>query len=173
MRMGWGGYACLMSQVQDRPRPKFEDMKRRTCSPRWGTHMCPSICIKLKSANYVIKGYNSRGNKSAMLEPNPRTSALYCLAQQLQLHNGLSTHSTCICISPCSFLFFACFTWSGGCVCVCVMQEPTTPFRIINGATISGVELVGTALGPPPPPPPVPTFLLCFVTGLSQLSDKT
>ena len=29
-----------------------------------------------------------------MLEPNPETGALYCLAQQVQLHDGHSTHST-------------------------------------------------------------------------------
>ena len=52
---------------------------------------------------------------------------------------------------------------------MCVMQEPTTPFRIIDGATvaivtISGVELVGAGPGPPPPPPPVPTpfVVLCY-----------
>jgi len=99
-----------------------------------------------------------------MLEPDPQTGALYCLAQQVQLHNGHSTHSTCICMISYFFLLLVCFTWSGGCVCVCVMQEPTTPFRIIDGATISGVELVGTGLGPPPPPPPVPTpfVVLCY-----------
>ena len=46
------------------------------------------------------------------------------------------------------------------------MQEPTTLLRIIDGATISGVELVGTGPGPPPrvAPPPVPTpfVVLCY-----------
>ena len=99
-----------------------------------------------------------------MLEPDPQTGALYCLAQQVQLHNGHSTHSTCICMISYFFLLLVCFTWSGGCVCVCVMQEPTTLLRIIDGATISGVELVGTGSGPPPPPPPVPTpfVVLCY-----------
>ena len=47
---------------------------------------------------------------------------------------------------------------------MCVLQEPTTLLRIIDGATISGVELVGTGSGPPPPPPPVPTpfVVLCY-----------
>ena len=99
-----------------------------------------------------------------MLEPDPQTGALYCLAQQVQLHNGHSTHSTSIGIHL-YFLSILCLLHLVGRVCLCVvMQEPTTPFRIIDGVTISGVELVGTGSGPPPPPPPVPTpfVVLCY-----------
>lgn len=52
--------------------------------------------------------------------------------------------------------------------CYAVLQKPTRRLRIINGGTVSGVELDSTGLGPPLPPPPVQTLLLCFVTGLSQ-----
>ena len=59
------------------------------------------------------------------------------------------------------------------CVCVCVMQEPTTQLPIIDGARIFGVELVGTGPGPPPPPPPVLTCVLSAVPGMSQLLSQS
>ena len=59
-----------------------------------------------------------------MLEPDPQTGALYCLAQQVQLHNGHSTHSTSIGIHL-YFLSILCLLHLVGRVCLCVRYAGT------------------------------------------------
>src|SRR5690242_18374376 len=76
---GVGGNRGLMNPVQDCPRAKIEDTKCRIdIAPRRGTHTCPSIETKLEAAKYVIKGYNSRGNKVRCLSPIHRP--VHCTA---------------------------------------------------------------------------------------------
>ena len=101
-----------------------------------------------------------------MLEPDPQTGALYCLAQQVQLHNGHSTHSTSIGIQLLLsfYLLFGPLGREGVSVCASCRNLQPCCVSSMEPLDISGVELVGTGLGPPPPPPPVPTpfVVLCY-----------
>ena len=135
---------------------------------------------KLEAAKDVIKGYNSRGNKVRCLSPIHRPVHCTAWLSKYSCITVTAHTSQALAFTFTFFLFFVCFTWSGGCVCKRVGVSVCASCRNLQPGFVSSMEplylewsWLVQVRGRHPHPHLYQPLLLCFVTGMSQLSDQS